>query len=491
MSLPGLPIARRFDAVAASAGRRLAVREEGRAWSYDHLLERSIEISERLATVCRQPGRRVGLMAPNSGAFVAAFFAIARLGGVVVPLNVRYRSQELRYYVEDSRAVALLATPNVAAIAREALESLARTPALVEIDFDGSCRVLQPGTVGAAPAGDAPLLCQYTSGSTGPPKRVVRTHANLDFELQGLTQALALHAADRFLGATPFTHVNGLVRTMMTSMTTGATLYPVQEFRRRYILELIRRERITFFAGVPTMFALLADTAPRGEVDLSSLRMLISASAPLLPEDSRRFLERYAVPVRQLYGSTETGTISVNLHPHPESCLESVGTPLQGVRIEILDDAGRPLPDGEGEVAIASPGAFRSYEGNAQANASRFSGEFYLSGDLGRRDRAGYLTLTGRKKFLINRGGYKVNPVEVEEALRSHPKVEAVAVVGAPGPHGDEIVRCVVVPRTACTAEELIEHCRPRIADFKIPSRFEFRDSLPKTDTGKLLRREL
>jgi long-chain acyl-CoA synthetase len=363
----------------------------------------------------------------------------------------------------------------------------------VEIDFDGNCRVLKPGTIQAQPPGSGePLLCQYTSGSTGAPKRVVRTHANLEFELKRLAQALAVGESDRFLGAVPFTHVNGLVRTMMTAMTGGAVLYPVRDFRRREILELIRRERITVFAGVPTMFALLADTPRRGEADLSSLRLTLSSSAPLLPEDNRRFFEKYGIAVRQLYGSTETGTISVNLHPDAGARLDSVGTPLEGVRIEILDPEGCPLPDGEeGEVAIASPAATRGYEGNDEADAASFSGGFYLSGDLGRRDRAGYLTLTGRRKFLINRGGYKVNPYEVEEALRSHPGVKNVVVLGAPGPHGDEIVRCVVVARNACTAEELIEHCRSRIADFKIPSRFEFRDTLPSTETGKLLRRAL
>jgi long-chain acyl-CoA synthetase len=487
------PVVERFEAAAGAAGARLAIREPAGDWSYDHLRARSLHISECLEAAGIRSGARVGLMVPNCGAFVAAFFGIARLGAVIAPLNVRYRSQELRYYVQDAGAVAVLVTPDLATVASEALQALAQKPALVRLDPDGSCRLLERGRANAALHDDnAPLLWQYTSGSTGTPKRVMRTHANLDFELTRLAEAFDVRHDDRFLGAAPFTHVNGLVRTMMTSMTCGATLYPVQDFRRREILELVRCERITIFAGVASMFALLAETAPRGVVDISSLRLALSSSAPLLVEDNRRFLEKYSLPVRQLYGSTETGTISVNLRPQVESCLESVGTPLDGVRVEVFDDAGRPLPDGEeGEIAIASPAAIRAYEDNAEANATSFRDGFYLSGDLGRRDASGYLTLTGRKKFLINRGGYKVNPLEVEEALRSHPKVKAVAVVGAFAPQGDEVVRCVVVARAACTAEELMEHCRSRIADYKIPSRFEFRDTLPQSDTGKILRREI
>jgi long-chain acyl-CoA synthetase len=150
------------------------------------------------------------------------------------------------------------------------------------------------------------------------------------------------------------------------------------------------------------------------------------------------------------------------------------------------------MPPGmEGEVVIASPGAIRAYGGNPEASAASFRDGFYLSGDLGRKDADGHLRLTGRKQFLINRGGFKVNPLEVEEAIRAHPKVREVAVVGAPGSHGDDVVRCVVVTSEPCTPEEIVRHCEARIADYKIPSRIEFRDELPKSETGKVLRQRL
>ena len=484
-----------FDQVASRVDTRLAVRETKEDWSYAELLARSKGISRCLEAVCQKPGQRVGVMVPNSGAFVAAFCGVARIGGVIAPLSVRYRSQELIYYLKDTQPAALIVAPEILGPVCEALAQLKRPPALLEVGLDGSCRIVRKGEADPAstPFSDsAPLLYQYTSGSTGDPKRVIRTHANILFELERLSQAFDLGEDDCFLGAAPFSHVNGLVRTMMASMFMGATLYPVREFRRREILDLITQERITFFGGIPYMFIILAQTPVRSEVNLSSLRTVFSSSAPLLPDDNRHFQERYGIYVRQLYGSTETGTISVNLHPKVEQCLQSVGLPLEGIQVEILDEAGCPVPAGqEGEVAITSPAAIRAYDGSPEVNAGSFRDGFYLSGDLGKKNGEGYLSLTGRKKFMINRGGYKVNPREVEEAIQSHPKVQEVVVVGTPSPHGDEFIQCFVVTTAPCTGEELIRHCQRRIADFKIPSRIEFREVLPKSEAGKVLRQQL
>jgi long-chain acyl-CoA synthetase len=484
----------RFDRTASRLASRIAIREPERDWTYGDLLRSVDDVSKALAALGLGPGGRVGLMLPNSGAFVAGFHGIVRNGGVVAPLNVRYRDQELVYYLTDTGAGALLVAPEGVETASRAIATLDRPPALLVLDGP-ACRLLERGRAEAtpAPAGDSPpLLHQYTSGSTGAPKRVVRTHANLLFELDRLARVFRLGEDDRFLGAAPFSHVNGLVRTMMTSTFVGGTLHPMARFHRRGALDLIARERITYFGAVPYMFVVLADAPVRGAVDLSSLRTVFSASAPLLPEDNRRFQAKYGHWIRQLYGSTETGTISVDLDPDPAARLDSVGRPLPDVRVEIVDEQRRPVADGgEGEVAIASPGAIRAYAGNPEATATSFHDGCYLSGDLGRKSAGGHLTLTGRKKFLINRGGFKVNPLEVEHAIQSHPRVREVAVVGAPGAHGDDVVRCVVVASGPCTAEEIVRHCAGVIADYKIPSRIEFRDELPRSETGKLLRQKL
>jgi long-chain acyl-CoA synthetase len=484
-----------FDGLCARQPGRVAIRETGQDITYAQLLDWSLRISRAIAPTVRVPGQRVAVMFPNSAAFVAAFFAAARTGAVVAPVNPGYGSHDLTGHLDDLDAVALLADASTLERAAPTLKALARTPAVFQVSLGEGARALRTGTTTgeAIPADSgAPLLQQYTSGSTGAPKRVIRTHANLLAELECLRETFAAVETDRFLGLAPFFHVNGLVRTMLTSMYCGATLYPIAEFRRREVTGLLTAERISFLGGVPQIFAILGQTPLRGQVDLSALRLVFSSSAPLTPADGKRFHDQYGVVIRQLYGSTETGTISFNRHPEPERCPESVGTPLPGVRVAVVDGEGRRLGDGqEGEVAIASPFATAGYHGNSEATAESFRDGFYFSGDLGIMDAAGYIRLTGRKKLLINRGGFKVNPYEVEDVIKRHPRVREVAVYGAPSASGDDVVCCAIVASGPCSTEDILLHCKERLADFKVPARIEFRETLPKSPAGKVLRGQL
>jgi long-chain acyl-CoA synthetase len=491
---PKLALSDALDSRWARRGNRTAIREDHREITYRELLRWSQTLSLAIEPLLREPGRRVALVLPNSASFVASFFAIARLGGVAAPLSTHYRSQELAYYLDDLDTAAVLADPASMERLITVIPDLKRAPALFELTFGEAPRPIRPGQ-GAArplPAGDSPPLIQlYTSGSTGTPKRVVRTHSGLLAELETLRATFETTDADRFLGVAPFSHVNGLVRTMMTAMYAGATLYPVVEFRRREVLELMTSERMTFVGAVPQIFSILGRMPAGHDVDLSTLRLAFSSSAPLLPADCRRFLARYGIALRQLYGSSETGTISYNRDPFA-SCDESVGLPLEGVRALIIGENGQPVPPGiEGEVAIASPFAASGYLDNENATRENFRDGVYFSGDLGTKDAHGRLKLTGRKKLMLNRGGFKVNPYEVEAAIREHPGVADVVVYGAPSPQGDDLVCAAIVPSGACTAEEIMAHCRERIADFKIPARIEMRDALPRSATGKILRSQL
>ncbi len=484
-----------LDSLWARLAARTAIGERGRGVNYAELLAASQGISRLLAKQLRRPGQRVALLLPNSSAFVAAFFGAARLGAVVAPLGTQYRGQELAYYLKDLEPVALVTQAGYSEQVDRVLSQLDSPPAVIHVEAGGRALLVRAGSDAGAALGatDSPPLVQlYTSGATGEPKRVVRTHVQLSRELDALRAVFDVTQDDRFLGIAPFSHVNGMVRTMMSAMAVGATVYPVAEFNRREVLELITRERITFLGGVPQIYALLGHTPPRGEVDLSSLRIAFSSSAPLLPADNRRFGERYGIAVRQLYGSTETGTISFNGHPQPDSCPDSVGTPLGGVSVEIVDEAGAPVPAGaEGELSIRSPFAASGYVGNEAATRASFRDGAYLSGDLGTRDAQGHVRITGRKKLIINRGGFKVNPYEVEEALKEYPGVEDAVVYAAPSPQGDDVVCAIVVPQQAGPAEALLAHCRGLIADYKIPARIECRDSLPRSSAGKVLRNRL
>ena len=488
-------LAKEFDAVCRRAGSRPAVVDEGATLSYRRLLRWSETITMQLDRNQDVDGCRFALLLPNSAAFIASFLGVARVGGVVAPLNVGYRSQELEHYLSDMDASAVLVSAATANAAEGAIRRLSRKPALLLVDFPGRCEVLSQGDVLGALLhfnGNPPLLLLYTSGSTGPPKRVVRSHAHLLAEIETLHALFGVGPHDRFLGVAPFSHVNGLVRSMLTAILAGATIYPLRQFALRPVLQLISKERLTFFGGVPQMFILLAQTPRRGDFDLSSLQVVFSSSAPLTLRDNRDFQRVYGFCVRQLYGSSETGTISYNDHPEVGEHLESVGRALTGVTVTVIDDDGRPLPPcSEGEIGVSSRFAISSYEGNEATTEMSFRDGLYLTGDIGRMDFNGSITLTGRKSIMVNRGGYKVNPYEVEQAIRLHPKVTDVVVYGAPGPHGDQIVRCRMVVREACTAEEIILHCRGRIADYKIPSSIEFSKSLPRTPTGKVVRDRL
>lgn len=485
-------IADTLDRQWATAGDRIAVRERETIISFRQLLAWSQAVSQVLQTAVREPGQRVALVMPNSAAFVVGFFAAARVGGVVVPLNVRTPAVELATALADADPMAVISSPAAVDEVNKALASLLPAPAHIVLwPPDGVHLLRSSERYGSAlPTHDSPpLLQQSTSGSTGQPKRVVRTHGAVIAELAALRLALKVDANDRLLGVAPFSHVNGLVRTMLTSMSVGAELHPLEEFHRRHVLDTLMHRRITIVGAVPHVFVLLARTPLRGHIDLGALRIAFSSSAPLLPDDNREFQDRYGLFVRQLYGSTETGSITYNDDENLESSLASVGRPLDGVRVNVVDEGGRTVePGGEGEILVSSPFAAREYVGDPAATAAAFRDGAYHTGDLGTMSASRRLTLTGRRHFVINRGGFKVNPYEVEAAVNTHPNVEDVVVFGVPVRHGDEVVACVIVPRGTCTPEEILEHCRSRLVDFKIPSRIEFRSTLPRSETGKVLR---
>jgi len=297
---------------------------------------------------------------------------------------------------------------------------------------------------------------------------------------------------ERVIGVAPFSHVNGLTRSMLASMMSGATLIPLPKYERRAVALTIEGQRVNIFIGVPFMFQVLAESRWPRPVDFSSLRYCFSSSAPLPREASVAFHERYGLYVRQLYGSSETGTIAFDLSDDPAETLESVGLPIEGVEVEIFTEAGAiAAPGEEGDIGIRSPAATREYPGLPEATAKAFSRGFFFPGDVGRKDAQGNTYLIGRKSLFINCGGYKVNPYEVEQLLEEHPNVVRAAVVGSDTPYGDQRVRAVVIRDGECGPEELVAFCRAGLADYKVPSLIEFRDALPTSAAGKLLRHEL
>ena len=472
----------------AQNSSRIAVVEGETAISYADLEKAIVSLAAQLSELRIRPGDRVAILLPNGSEFITSYFAVVLVRGIVVPLNEQYQQSELSHFLKETGASLIITSQPFANLCQQVVRSNESPCRFFLIDDRKPASVAATlGSFAADP--DAPVMYQFSSGSTGRPKRIARTHRNLVFELNSLVRTLGLTHEDRFLGVTPFAHVNGLMRSMMASLRAGATLYPVPKFERQTIAEMIQEQRISVFIGVPFMFGVMAKTNYGCRLDFSSLRLCISASAPMPPKLNRQFYEKFGIYVRQLYGSTETGTISVNLSTEIERSLDSVGKPIAEVEVQVYGENGQQAQvDEVGEIAVKSPAAIRSYEGSEEPARESFRDGYFFTGDLGRRDQDGLLYLVGRKKFLINKGGYKINPLEIEALLETHPKVEEAVVVGLPTSFGDEKVKAVVVLSGPCTEKDIIEHCRGRVADFKIPSLIEFREALPKTATGKIRR---
>jgi long-chain acyl-CoA synthetase len=469
---------------------------------YAELVERIERIASGLAQRGIGPGDAVGLALRDDPWFVTCFHAIAALGARIVPVNPAFKQPELEFCFRAAGVRAVIADERTAGVCERIVAGFERPAEVISSSAAHGQSLtlealLESGTAERLPArqpGEI-FVYQYSSGSTGRPKLVPRTHGQCAAEA-GLYATLGLTPEDRILSAVPLFHTYGMGACLFGGPVSGATVVILEDphpflLRRHRALELLEREGITVFPGVPFNFRLMAE-APAG-ADLSALRLCFSAGTALPRSSFEAFGERFGVLVRQLYGSTETGIISANMSDDPVATFESVGAPLGDVRVEIVDDDGEPLPQGEiGEVTVASPAATSGYAEMDEPNRVAFRDGRYFTGDLGRLDEEGMLYLAGRKKLLIEVGGYKVDPIEVQDVLEAHPGIAEAIVVGAPGKaEGEELVKAVAVPSGDCEEREVIAFCRERLANFKVPQMVEFRDEIPKSPLGKVLRKYL
>jgi long-chain acyl-CoA synthetase len=331
---------------------------------------------------------------------------------------------------------------------------------------------------------DEDVLLAYSSGSTGRPKRVPRTNGQLWWEADSIVATMGLTPADTILCTIPMFHAYGMGCCFLAALRSGAGLVIADPHQpvalaRKGVLELIEHEQITVFPAVPFVFRVLAEA--RTAADLSSVRLCFSAGNALPRSTFDAFDRAFGVPIRQLYGLTETGAVTVNLDEDADTTAASVGRPMPGIGIDVLDDAGNALDAGRiGDIAISSPAMTRRY------------GDRFATGDRGRLDETGRLFITGRRKLLIDVRGDKVDPIEVEDVLAVHPRVREVVVVGVPSEiEGEELIKAVVVGEDGCGERELIRFCRERLANYKVPRLVEFRDEIPRSSIGKVLRKYL
>jgi long-chain acyl-CoA synthetase len=345
---------------------------------------------------------------------------------------------------------------------------------------------------------DAPALFAFSSGSTGTPKGMLRTHANLASEANQFFDTVGVSEDDVILAAVALFHAHGLGNCLLASVRSGAAMVLLDRFQRDEMLGLIERERVTVFPAVPFMCQTLAETRRASGTDVGSLRLCFTAGAPLARATFDGFLARFGVPVRQLYGCSEAGSVTINLDDDVAATAASVGRPMKGVEVAVVGEHDESLGPGEtGDIVFASPALTAGYVGvDAEANDA-FRDGWFRTGDVGHLDETGNLYVTGRTKLFISTSGFKVDPYEVEHVLRAHPAVADVVVVGVGGPLAEEVVKAVVV-RTEPDAggddelrRELVARCRSSLAVYKVPRIVEFRPEIPRSPLGKILRKYL
>ena len=471
--------------------------------SWAELVDSVERLVHGLASLGIGRGDRVALVHPNSPEFVTSFFAVTALGATVVPLNPQFAESELAYYFAHCDVGAIITDGSHVAACEAICAGQARKAAVIATDGAAGSAVGFHELVAASGAGAVPLavqaadaVYQYSSGSTGRPKRAPRTQEQCWWEAVDFVETTGLCAEDRIFCAIPLFHTHGQGNCLLAAACSGAALVILEDpnpfiVKRYRALEVLSQQRPTVFPGVPFVFRLLAETTDAA--DLSSLRLCFSAGGPLPASTFDAFQARFGVPVRQLYGCTEAGSITINLDADPTATALSVGRPIERVCIRIVDDARHPVPPGVvGEVAVGSPALTNGYHDMPEHNREVFRDGFFYTGDLGRLDGEGRLWITGRKKLFISVAGNKVDPVEVEDVLASHPGVREAVVVGIPGKvAGEETVKAVIVPAEPLREQELIDLCRERLALFKVPRIVEFREEIPKSPLGKVLRKYL
>ncbi len=496
------------DAILDPSGERL---------TYGELNERVDRLARGLLDLGVGKGDKVGLWMPNIPEWVVAYYAIARIGAVVVPMNTRYKTHEVEYILDDSEATTLFAVGAFAKI--DYLEMIAeirpKLPNLKHVVIVGEAaegmhgfdevvarggESLADGRLSERESACDPsdnVFILYTSGTTGNPKGAMLSHHNIAKNAEQVTEVLHTSEEDVFLLAVPFFHCFGCVLGVAGAIAWGAAMVPMQVFRAKEALELVERFRVSVLYGVPTMFVLELEENRKGKddgtaYDVSTLRTGIMAGAPCPIEVMKGTMEELQCNVSIAYGLTEASPVitMTRFDDSLERRVETVGRPLDGVEVKIADDDHNPVPTDEmGELACRGYNVMLGYYRAPEITAQTIDEEGWLySGDLATMDAEGYVKIVGRKKDMLISGGFNVYPAEIEEYLFTHPKVQNVSVIGMPDDVFGEVAAAYIIPREGETIDpqEIVDFCVGEIANFKVPRYVEIVDDFPMTQSGKV-----
>ncbi|WP_311269570.1 AMP-binding protein [Sphingobium sp. WCS2017Hpa-17] len=485
-----------FDEAAARCPSVVAAVDGDLRLTYAELSQAVAACAGRLQGLSLARADRVSALLGNRLDFLVLLLATARLGLIFVPMNIRQSSDEIAYALRDSGASALFCETELA----ERLPRLEDGASCRHVEFVDDDNRIWMGDFEPVPGGesveeDAPCCLIYTSGTTGRPKGAVLTHFGLVANCIASREGLDLHDGEVSILAAPASHVTGLVLVLLLMVSVAGKTVFLRQFKASQFLQTARQEGLTYAIMVPAMYKLCLMEPSISESSLSSWRVGAFGGAPM-PEATIDALAQVLpdLSLVNIYGATETSAPAVMMPSHEiRERASQVGRPLPFCDIRIMDEEGREVPAGEpGEVWIAGPMVVPGYWNRPDADEQGFAGGFWKSGDLGAMDADGYLSLTDRKKDMINRGGFKIYSIEVENALMRHPAVVEAAVVPRSCPVLGERVVAFVVARDSVEAEELRALCAAWLSDYKVPDNIGIVEgSLPRNANGKLLKTEM
>ncbi len=492
--------------------------------TYGELGERIRHLAGAFEQLGLGVGDRVALLLYNTPAFVVAYFALLSLGVAVIPMNTRLTTPELETILADAEARLLVTSLefyetvirlqtislegivldtellNGEAALDQLLNSFPLERALYRFDDLLARQQLPSQPIPFKFSGDTLATLIYTSGTTGKPKGVMLSHRNIWADARANVAVIEATPDDRFITISPLFHVFGQTNILVSSMLVGASVVLVRKFSPKTVLEAIQRYKVTFMAAVPTMYLMMLSHLREKSYDLASLRVCHSGAAPMAVDTFHEVEQYFGAPVQEGYGLSEASSIVCSNPLHGERKPGSVGLPLQGIQIKVLLDDGTEAPAGEiGELHIQGDvvmlGYYQRPEETAKTLLQCEDGLWLKTKDLAYKDAAGYIHIVDRTDDLINIGGVKVYPREIEEVFFRHPAVQAAAVTGVPSTMHHEAIKAFVVAKPghedACTKESLQEFCRQFLADYKIPKYYEFVPEIPQGATGKILRKNL
>jgi long-chain acyl-CoA synthetase len=481
---------------AAEHPDSIALKLDDLELSYEFLGGASAHVAGLLRSKGVGPGDRVGIMLPNVPYFAACYYGILRLGAVVVPMNPLLKGREVEFYLKDPEAKVMFAWHDFAEAAEKGAEAADAEAVLVKPgEFEELVGAAEAVTEVAERDGEDTAVILYTSGTTGTPKGAELTHDNLLSNVEAILSTLIkIQPDDVVLGALPFFHSFGQTCGLNSCMKAGGTLTLLPRFDPDKALEIIERDRVTIFEGVPTMYVGMLNSAKADEADTSCLRLCVSGGSAMPGEVMRGFEEKFSCKILEGYGLSETSPVASFNHPDRERKVGSIGTPIDGVEMRVVDEDGSDVEQGEvGEIVIRGHNVMKGYWRKDDATAEAIKDGWFHTGDMAKIDDEGYFFIVDRKKELIIRGGYNVYPREVEEVLYSHPAVQEAAVIGVPDDTmGEEVGAAVVLkPGEDASTDELRDYVKGEVAGYKYPRKVWIVDELPKGPTGKILKREV